>query len=80
MKKVRFMGYPKISRKNSGGWDIPTFLFSEYPKCDKRWSPAVREMGYPKCDKGWIAGKCGGEALFCHNGFTKHNSPLWVNY
>lgn len=58
----------------------PNFLFSGYPKCDKRWPPGVRGMGYPKCDKGCISGKCGGGAILCHNGFTNNNSPLWVNY
>ena len=62
----------------------PNFLYIDqglgYPKCDKRWPPDVRDMGYPKCDKGWLTGTFGGEALFCHNGFTNNNSPLWVNY
>ena len=57
------MGYPKISRRNSGSWDIPTFLFSGYPKCDKGWTPDVRGMGYPNCDKGWITGKRDGGLL-----------------
>ena len=29
------MGYPKISRKNSGGWDIPTFYFRDIPSVTK---------------------------------------------
>lgn len=29
------MGYPKISRKNSGGWDIPTFYFRDIPSVIK---------------------------------------------
>ena len=77
------LGYPRFFE----GFEklgYPNFLYVYrglgYPKCDKRWPLCIWGMGYPKCDKGWIAGKCGGEALFCHNGFTKHNSPLWVNY
>ena len=66
--------------KKIGSWDIPTLLFSGYPKCDKRWPLCIRGMGYPKYDKGWIIGKCREGATLCHHGFTKHNSPLWVNY
>ena len=74
------MGYPKIFWRNSEGWDIPFFRYSEYPKCDKRWPLGDVGMGYPKCDKGWIIGTFGGGAALCHNGFTNSNSPLWVNY
>ena len=74
------LGYPKIFRRDSGSWDIPTFIYLGYPKCDKRWPLCIRGMGYPKCDKGWITGKCREGATLCHNDFTNNNSPLWVNY